>query len=87
MSFWTVRAWAAYATAPWHRAPDGQISEWDTGRIQGFKGRDTVGGRYLTEDKLVKIKGSEQNGRGARTVPGQMALAGYFAGRKSPAFS
>ena len=21
LSFWTVRAWAAYATAPWHRAP------------------------------------------------------------------
>ena len=42
--------------SPLAQRPDGQISEWDTGRIQGFKGRDTVGGRYLTEDKLVKIR-------------------------------
>ena len=75
MSFWTVRAWAAYATAPGTGRPDGQISEWDTGRIQGFKGRTTVGGRYLTEDKLVKIRALNKMAGERGQSLAQMALA------------
>ena len=48
----------------------GALSEWDTGRIQGFKGRDHCGRQISDRGQAGKNQGSEQNGRGARTVPG-----------------